>query len=86
MNTTYPYFGEVTIGDRYQAVIPKNARRIAKKLTVGTKAMVVPINERTVIVSAKSKNWVEETRGMFKGMWKGDATDLIRKLRDEEWE
>ena len=86
MNTSNPYIGEITIGERYQAVIPKNVRKIAKQMKSGARATVVPVDERTVMVSVKPKDWVKETYGMFKGMWKGDATKLIRKLRDEEWE
>lgn len=86
MDTSNPYIGEITIGERYQAVIPKKVREIAKKMKAGARATVVAIDERTVMVSVKPKDWVKETYGMFKGMWKGDATKLIRKLRDEEWE
>ena len=76
----------LTIGPKSQVVIPKNARKIAYKIKAGAKVRVVPVDDRTVMVSVKPKNWVEETYGMFKGMWKGDATKLIRKLRDEDWE
>lgn len=86
MNTANPYIGEITIGERFQAVIPKKVRIIAKMMKAGARATVIPVDERTVMVSVKPKDWVKETYGMFKGMWKGDATKLIRKLRDEEWE
>ena len=80
MNQAY-----VTVGPKSQVVIPKQVRRIAYKITKGAKALVVPVDERTVMVSVKPKNWAEETYGLFKGYWKGDANELIRKLRDEEW-
>lgn len=76
----------VTVGPKSQVVIPKKVRQVAYKIKKGVKALVVPVDDRTVMVSVKPKNWVVETYGMFKGMWKGDATKLIRKLRDEEWE
>ena len=76
----------VTIGPKSQVVIPKNARKIVYKIKTGVKVRVVPVDDRTVMVSARPRSWVEETYGMFKGFWKGDATKLIRKLRDEEWE
>ena len=75
---------ESVLGSRYQAVIPKRVRQVANKLKVGTKLTMMPLDERTVIITTKTKNWAEETYGMFKGDWKEDATKLIRKLRDEE--
>ena len=76
----------VTVGPKSQVVIPKNVRQIANKIKTGAKVLVIPVDERTVIVSVKPKDWVEEIYGMFKGVWKGDATKLIRKFRDEDWE
>ena len=76
----------VTVGPKSQVVIPKRVRQIANKIKIGAKALVIPVDDRTVMVSVKPKSWVDETYGMFKGMWKGDATQLIRKFRDEEWE
>lgn len=76
----------VTVGSKSQVVIPKKVRQIAHKIKAGAKARVIPVDDRTVMVSIKPKNWAAETYGMFKGMWKGDATQLIRKLRDEGWE
>ncbi len=76
----------VTVGPKSQVVIPKDVRKIANKIKAGVKARVVAVDDRTVMVSVKPKSWVDETYGMFKGMWKGDATKLIRKLRNEEWE
>ena len=84
-----PYVREESIlGERYQAVFPKKVRDVAKKLKPGVRLMMTPIREDAVLVTTKidQKNWAKETYGMFKGMWKGDATKLIRKLRDEEWE
>ncbi len=77
---------ESTLGERYQAVFPKRVRQVAKKFKVGVKLYMMPIREDAVLVTSKPRNWVKETYGMFKGMWKGDATKMIRKLRDEEWE
>lgn len=76
----------VTVGPKSQVVIPKNVRKVANKIKIGSKVSVVPVDDRTVMVSVKPKSWADETYGMFKGMWKGDATKFIRKLRDEEWE
>ncbi|OGG22443.1 hypothetical protein A3D03_03820 [Candidatus Gottesmanbacteria bacterium RIFCSPHIGHO2_02_FULL_40_13] len=84
MNTSNPYIGEITIGERYQAVIPKKVREIARKMKAGVKATVVAIDERTVIVTVKPKDWVKETYGMHKKIWQGiDATEYIQTLRSE---
>lgn len=85
--TTIPIIKEESVlGGRFQAVFPKRVRQVAKKFKAGVKLSMVPIREDAVLVTTKTKDWVKETSGMFKGMWKGDATKLIRKLRDEEWE
>lgn len=82
-----PYVREESIlGERYQAVFPKRVRDVARKLTPGVRLSMIPIREDAVIVTTSPKDWVKETRGMFKGVWKGDATKEIRRLRDEEWE
>ena len=84
MNTSYPYMGEITIGERFQAVIPKKVRKIAKKMKAGAEAMVIPVDDNTVLISIKPKSWVDETYGMHKKIWQGiDATEYIKTLRDE---
>lgn len=84
MNTPYPYMGEITIGERYQAVIPKKVRKIAKKMKAGAKATVMPLDDQTVLISIKPKSWVKETYGMHKKIWQGiDATEYIQTLRNE---
>lgn len=75
----------VIVGPKSQVVIPKAVRKIANKINIGARVSVIPVDERTVMVSARPKSWARETYGMFKGFWKGDATRMIRKLRDEEW-
>lgn len=83
--TQKPY-EESSMGARFQAVFPKRVRAIAKNLTPGTKLTMIPVDTNTVIVTTKSKNWAEETYGMLKGAWTGDATELIINLRKNDWE
>lgn len=84
MNTSNPYIGEITIGERYQVVIPKKVRKIAKKMKTGARATVIPVDERTVMVSVKPRSWVSETYGMHKKIWQGiDAREYIQTLRSE---
>lgn len=84
MNTANPYIGEITIGERFQAVIPKKVRIIARKMKAGAKATVVAVDDQTVMISVKPKSWVNETYGMHKKIWQGiEGTEYIRILRDE---
>lgn len=74
----------VTIGPKSQVVIPKKVREIASELTPHKKVVVRALNSHSVIVEIPIKDWVGETYGMHKKIWDGvDATDYIRKLRDE---
>lgn len=76
----------VIIGPKSQVVIPKNVRAIASELKPSRKVIVRALNSHSVIVEVPVKDWVGETYGMHKKIWDGiDATDYIRKLRDE-WE
>lgn len=74
----------VIIGPKSQVVIPKKVREIASELKPSKKVIVRALNSRSVIVEVPIKDWVEETYGMHKKIWDGvDATDYVRKLRDE---
>lgn len=76
----------VIIGPKSQVVIPKRVREIASELKPSRKVVVRALNSYSVIVEVPIKDWVEETYGMHKKIWDGvDATEYIRKLRDE-WE
>lgn len=75
----------VTIGPKSQVVIPKKVREIAFELRPRKKVTVRALNARSVIIEAPVKDWVGETYGIHKKIWQDiDATDYIRKLR-EEW-
>lgn len=74
----------VIIGPKSQVVIPKSVRIIASELTPSKKVVVRALNSYSVIVEVPMKDWVGETYGMHKKIWDGiDATEYIRKLRDE---
>lgn len=74
----------VTIGPKSQVVIPKKVREIASELKPSKKVVVRALNSHSVIIEVPIKDWVKETYGMHKKIWDGvDATDYIRKLRDE---
>ena len=74
----------VTIGPKSQVVIPKRVREIASELKPSKKVIVRALNSHSVIIEIPTHDWVRETYGMHKKIWDGvDATDYIRKLRNE---
>lgn len=77
---------QVTVGNRYQIVIPKEVRKKIKGLKPGSKVMVKNIDENTIAVKTSPLDWVERTSGMMTEAWKGiDTTRELEKMRDE-WE
>ncbi len=74
----------VIIGPKSQVVIPKEVREIASELKPSKKVVVRALNSRSVIVEVPVKDWVGETYGSHEKIWQNvDATDYIRKLRNE---
>ena len=74
----------VIIGPKSQVVIPKSVREIASELKPSKRVVVRALNSHSVIIEIPTHDWVEETYGMHKKIWDGvDATEYIRKLRDE---
>ncbi|OGM57325.1 hypothetical protein A3A50_00875 [Candidatus Woesebacteria bacterium RIFCSPLOWO2_01_FULL_38_20] len=78
---------KVKIGSRYQVVIPKAVRSVAKNITIGKEVVVEPVDEWTVQVKAKPsiEEWIRTTAGIAKGAWGKDSTRTLRKLR-REWD
>lgn len=75
----------VTVGSKYQIVIPKEVRRKLKGIVPGAK-VAVSLSKNKLEVSPKQDNWVERTRGIMTNAWKGiDPAAEIDKMRDE-WE
>lgn len=79
---------EVTVGPKYQVVIPKSVREIVSGIKKGHKVMVCPLNQYAVKIEAlpAEKKWLVENYGFAATAWMDiDATTYIRQLR-EEWE
>lgn len=77
---------QVTVGPKYQIVIPKEVREKLNGLTPGAKVMVGKVNKDTITIKTNPKNWVERTRGMMTKAWKDiDPIAELEKGRDE-WE
>lgn len=75
---------QVTIGTKYQIVIPKEIRKKIKGLKPGSKVTVKTLDDQTIAVRKAEQNWVKETRGIAKEAWKGiDTTKYLENLRNE---
>lgn len=76
----------VTVGTKYQIVIPKEVRKKLKGLKPGSKVGLHVVDETTATIRAEPKNWVDRTYGMMAGAWKDiDPIREVEKMRDE-WE
>ena len=78
---------QVTVGTKYQVVIPREIRQHMKGIIPGTKVNVKRIDEDTLLIKTDSaKNWIERTYGMMSEAWKNiDPIAEVKKGRDE-WE
>lgn len=76
----------VTVGPKYQIVIPKKVRKKVKGLKPGAKVAVKSVGENTVTLNTQEVKWSDRTYGLMKDAWKGiDPEQEIDKMRDE-WE
>lgn len=74
----------VTVGSRYQIVIPKQIRRKVRSLRPGTKVMVQDTKGNAITIKTVKKSWSDESYGFMKEAWKGlDPVKEIDKMRDE---
>ena len=75
---------QVTVGSKYQIVIPKQVRRKVKGLRPGAKVRVYPVGTTTLSIDTDPKNWVKRTYGMMKEEWKDiDPIVELEKMRNE---
>lgn len=77
---------EVTVGPKYQVVIPKAIRVKLPHLRPGTKVRVELKKNRTISVHADPTSWVARAEGIMSDAWKDiDPIAEVEKMRDE-WE
>ncbi len=75
---------QVTVGTKYQIVIPKEIRKKVNGITPGAKVAIYSDGKGTIKVKSESKNWAERTRGIAKEAWKNiNTTKYLEDLRDE---
>ena len=77
----------VTVGTKYQIVIPKEVRKKIKNLKPGKKVGVYTAkNEQFITIDPDPQSWVERTYGMMKNAWKDiDPIAEIEEMKNE-WE
>ncbi len=74
----------MTVGPKYQIVIPKEVRRKMKGLKPGSKVGLYALDETTATIKSEPESWVERTSGMMTEAWKNiDPIKEIQKMRDE---
>lgn len=77
---------QVTVGPKYQIVIPKQIRKDIKGLKPGSKLLVSTVDEGTLTISIDPKDWIEKNYGSMAEAWKDiDPIAEIEKMRNE-WE
>lgn len=73
----------VTIGPKYQVVIPKSVRKKMTTIRPGSK-VGVSTRRGKISIDPQPQSWVEKTSGIAKEAWKGiDTTKYLEKLRNE---
>lgn len=76
----------VTVGSKYQIVIPKEVRKKIKGLQPGAKVVVQQTEENIISVKPVKRNWADENYGIMRKYWKGkNMIAEVEKMRDE-WE
>ena len=77
---------QVTVGTKYQVVIPKEVRRKIKDIKPGQQVKIYSEDESTITIKITPKDWIARTYGMMAEAWKGiDTTQYLNDLRNE-WE
>ncbi len=75
---------QLTVGPKYQIVIPKEVRKKLNGLKPGSKVMVKKVGADTIIIQTNPRDWIERTRGIAKEAWKGiNTTKYLEDLRNE---
>ena len=73
----------VTVGPKYQVVIPKEIRKKIKGVEKGAK-MSVSMERDKVVMKPVADDWVGRTYGSMREAWKDiDPIAELEKMRDE---
>lgn len=80
---------KVKLSDKYQVVIPKEAREKMNLKRGGLNYMTVKRvtdSEITFVKSPRPGSGIEKYAGIAKGAWGEHPVAELRKQRDEEWD
>ncbi len=76
---------QVTVGTKYQIVIPKEIRR-KRSIKPGSKVNIIEDKQGKITLEPVQKTWVERTAGMMTEAWKNiDPVEELEKMKNE-WE
>lgn len=74
----------VTVGSRYQIVIPKEVRNKINGIIPGAKVAIRPEKKNTLTIKTKPVSWLEQNLGLARKAWQGiNTTKYLEDLRDE---
>lgn len=77
---------QVTVGTKYQIVIPKEIRNNIDGLKPGSKVSIHIADKNTLTLKTDPQDWLKRTKGLMTEAWKGiDTTAELEKMRNE-WE
>lgn len=76
----------VTVGPKYQIVIPKKVRKKVENIKPGKKVGIYANAENYITIDPEPQSWVDRNYGLMKDAWKDvDPIAEVEKIRDE-WE
>ena len=74
----------VTVGPKYQVVIPKEVRKKTVGLNPGIKVAIKSVNKNTITIEVSPLDWIERTAGIMAEAWKSiDPIKELEKMRNE---
>ncbi len=74
----------ITVGARYQVVIPLQIRKQVTGVEAGAKAHIFVLDPETIVISTPHKKWSDDNYGSLKSDLPQNSTQVINDLR-EEW-
>ncbi|HCM37897.1 MAG: hypothetical protein UV61_C0015G0002 [Candidatus Gottesmanbacteria bacterium GW2011_GWB1_43_11] len=76
----------VTVGTKYQIVIPKEIRNKVRGIKPGAKMNVQVLDDKKMVIKPITSDWVEHSYGIAKKAWKNINPIVELKKMHDEWE
>lgn len=76
---------QVTVGTKYQIVIPKEVRNLLKGFRPGRMVSVKSIDKNTATITTSPDSWVEKNKGLMTKAWKGINIEKELERMRSEW-